>query len=166
MIAIEKDETLYPRLQGMGVPLIQQDALLVKDKDISDTPSRTVIIGNLPYYITSPLLRHFFEGPARWAGGVCLIQKEVADKIRHDAGKKSFLRWLLNYSHRVDYALTVPARAFTPAPKVTSAVVTLTPKETYPDISPQSLVALLDVLSLAKRKTLGKIMKMQQKKGI
>jgi len=57
-----------------------------------------------------------------------MIQKEVADKISEDAGKKSFLRWLLNYAHKVSYLKTVPAKAFKPAPKVTSAIVGLTGK--------------------------------------
>ena len=88
-----------------------------------------MIVGNLPYYITSPIFRVFFGyGEQHFAGGVFMIQKEVADKISEDAGKKSFLRWLLNYAHKVSYLKTVPAKAFKPAPKVTSAIVGLAGK--------------------------------------
>lgn len=165
-VAIEKDETLYEWLEKKWVTLIKQDALTVTDEQISSDTSRTMIIGNLPYYITSPLLRHFFQWPARRVWWVCMIQKEVADKIRHDAEKKSFLWWLLNYGYTVHYAITVPPKAFTPAPKVTSAVVTLNPRTEYPAISVDSLLIILDLLSIAKRKTLGKIAKIYNKKWI
>ncbi|HCB51141.1 TPA: hypothetical protein DEP21_00945 [Patescibacteria group bacterium] len=58
-----------------------------------------------------------------------MIQKEVADKIKSDADKKSYLRWLLNYAYEVKYLKTVPPKAFKPAPKVTSAIVGLTLKK-------------------------------------
>ncbi len=91
------------------------------------------------------------------AGGVFLIQKEVAEKIVHDAHKKSYLRWLLNYAHRVEYAFTVPAKAFTPAPKVTSAVIRILPKLLHdiPHCDYTSLLGFLDRFSPFKRKTLG-----------
>jgi 16S rRNA A1518/A1519 N6-dimethyltransferase RsmA/KsgA/DIM1 with predicted DNA glycosylase/AP lyase activity len=51
-----------------------------------------LIVGNLPYYITSPIFRVFFGyGKPHFAGGVFMIQKEVADKIIEDAHKKSYL---------------------------------------------------------------------------
>lgn len=89
-----------------------------------------------------------------------MVQKEVADKIRSDALKKSFLRWLLNYQYDVKYLKTVPAKAFSPAPKVQSAIFSLVAKSQTPSFPYASMVTLLERISMYKRKTLGKIRKM------
>ena len=76
---------------------------LVAQKQVS--PQKTLVVGNLPYYITSPILRKFFTHPdtdipdmtQQFAGGIFMVQDEVGQKVRSDATKKSFLRWLLNY---------------------------------------------------------------------
>lgn len=166
LVAIEKDNKLYAWLEAQWISLIKKDALTVTDEEITKDPSRTMIIGNLPYYITSPLLRHFFQWKPRRVWWVCMIQKEVADKISHDAPKKSFLRWLLNYWYTVHYCFSVPPAAFSPAPKVTSAVVRLVPRSVFPHMTIESLLIILDLLSIAKRKTLGKIAKIHQKKWV
>ena len=85
-----------------------------------------------------------------------MVQKEVAEKIRHDANKKSFLRRLLNYSYEVTYLKTVPARAFSPAPKVDSAVIAITAKSQarIPKGAFDQFYRLLDSISGFKRKTL------------
>jgi 16S rRNA (adenine1518-N6/adenine1519-N6)-dimethyltransferase len=55
-------------------------------------PTKTLVVGNLPYYITSPILRKFFTGDDLvFPGGIFLVQKEVAEKIMTSAKKKSFL---------------------------------------------------------------------------
>ena len=65
----------------------------------------------------------------------------------HDAHKKSFLRWLLNYSYHVMYLKTVPAKAFSPAPKVQSCVISLIPKQTIPALDFEQLYNFLDTVS-------------------
>lgn len=95
-----------------------------------------------------------------------MIQKEVADKIRFDADKKSYLWWLLNYAYEVKYLKTVPPKAFKPAPKVTSAVVGLTYKQGW-TIKPgkwEKLISFLDDFAPYSRKTLGAIATMVKKK--
>jgi 16S rRNA (adenine1518-N6/adenine1519-N6)-dimethyltransferase len=89
--------------------------------------STTLIVGNLPYYITSPILRQFFEHDS-FIGGVFLIQKEVAEKIMTEAPKKSYLWRLLNNHYDVRYCFTVKPKCFNPPPKVDSAVISLTRK--------------------------------------
>jgi len=84
-------------------------AAVLKDKKLYS--SQTLVVGNLPYYITSPILRKFFGYPAKdgtgsqqeFAGGVFMVQDEVGQKLRSDAKKKSYLRWLLNYAYEVKY---------------------------------------------------------------
>jgi 16S rRNA A1518/A1519 N6-dimethyltransferase RsmA/KsgA/DIM1 with predicted DNA glycosylase/AP lyase activity len=52
-----------------------------------------------------------------------MVQDEVLQKLRSDAGKKSYLYWILNYAYEVQYLKTVPAKAFSPAPKVKSCLI-------------------------------------------
>ena len=87
---------------------------------------KTLVVGNLPYYITSPILRKFFgNGMQNFAGGFFMVQDEVAQKLDIHAKKKSYLWWLLNCLYTVTYAKTVPAKCFKPAPKVKSALIQL-----------------------------------------
>ncbi len=127
-------------------------------------PEKTLVVGNLPYYITSPILRLFFANHTTFPAGIFLIQQEVAEKICRDAQKKSYLRWLVNRTHRVRYAFTVKATSFSPPPKVVSAVIVVekTAWNELEDIPEDRLLSFLDLASPFKRKTLGKIQKMQQ----
>lgn len=133
------------------------------ERFVADT---TLVVGNLPYYITSPILRKFFFDLTILPGGVFLVQKEVAEKIAHDASKKSYLRWLLNMHYRVTIGSTVKASSFSPPPKVMSAVIILE-KLASPRLENDQigrLLAFLELTSPFKRKTLGKIQNMQAEK--
>lgn len=144
--------------QHTKMKVIFEDVLEVEsDKLQVASKEQTLVVGNLPYYITSPILRKFFGSTdAIRAGGVFLIQKEVADKIVYNASKKSFLRRLINYTYYVEYCFSVPSTAFNPPPKVTSAVIRLTPKsiENIPTLSYETMMIFLDQYSPYKRKTL------------
>jgi len=130
-------------------------------------PNQTLIVGNLPYYITSPILRKFFGyGKQEFVGWVFLIQNEVAEKIITKAKKKSYLRRLLNQKYDVKYLKWIPPRAFKPAPKVKSAVIQLTKNNKNLQIEFDDLQNFLDIFAPFSRKTLWKIQKMQEKKQI
>jgi len=138
---------------------ILESDYLVKEKEM--------VVGNLPYYITSPILRKFFTDkenqPTAW---VFLIQKEVADKLASDAQKKSFLRRLINNFYHIEYCFTVPPEAFDPPPKVQSAVISLYPKE-EPEIDDiERLEKTLGLIAPYSRKTLGRIAKINQKQWV
>ena len=94
-----------------------------------------------------------------------LIQKEVAEKISYNATKKSFLRWLINYAYHVEYCFSVPPEAFDPPPKVTSAVISILPKDksVVPSLSYDQMIVFLDQYSSFKRKTLGSSQKIVNK---
>lgn len=142
-------------------------------------PSHTLVVGNLPYYITSPILRKFFAmDMPLFAWWFFMTQKEVGEKITTDAHKKSYLRRLLNYAHDVTYTKTVPAKSFKPAPKVASCLIRITWKvetqQTWyhqkqfasvsnPYIPFSSLISFLDQYSQFKRKTLAASTKILQK---
>jgi len=141
------------------------------------TPQKTLVVGNLPYYITSPILRKFFgEWKQDYAWWIFMVQKEVADKTRFDADKKSYLWWLLNYTYQVHYIKTVPAKAFKPAPKVTSAVMWIKTRllDNKPSLDPsldragnmwfEELLKFLEDFAPFSRKTLGAIATMIRKR--
>jgi 16S rRNA (adenine1518-N6/adenine1519-N6)-dimethyltransferase len=136
------------------------------------------VVWNLPYYITSPILRKFFTddgrrfasedswwSKGRYAGGIFMLQDEVGQKLRSDAKKKSFLRWLINYVYEVNYLKGVPAKCFKPAPKVKSCLVELKIKNWKLKIERDNLITFLELFASFSRKTLGAIRKMVSKKS-
>jgi 16S rRNA (adenine1518-N6/adenine1519-N6)-dimethyltransferase len=135
---------------------------MLKEKKLDS--KKTLVVGNLPYYITSPILRKFFGGKD-FVWWIFMVQDEVGQKIKSDAKKKSYLRWLLNYWCTVTYLKWVPAKCFKPAPKVKSCLIQLGIKDTNPIFSFDALVEFLELFAPFSRKTLWAIQKMIQKKS-
>jgi len=135
VIAIELDERLAEILDRTlpydNVVVLNQDvlgaapaALLQKSAPHFPPALRSYkVVANLPYYITSPVLRHFLEAPVKPELMVVMVQKEVAATITAPAGKKSLLSVAVQFYGRPEIVAEVPAAAFYPPPKVDSAVV-------------------------------------------
>jgi len=89
-----------------------------------------VAVGNLPYYLTSPILFHLLEGPIRWRRIVVMVQKEVADRMVASPGSKVYSGLSLKcaYYSMPKITLAVPPGEFTPVPKVHSRIVVLDPR--------------------------------------
>ena len=87
-----------------------------------------LLIGNVPYYITTPIIFKSLDPPIP-RRSVLLVQREVADRMASKAGDESYGALTVNIAvvARVEQTMTVPASAFQPPPKVESAVVRLTP---------------------------------------
>lgn len=168
----EKDETLKEVLEEVVAKKENGTAKIiwwdVLDGDLSQfewKKNQTFVVWNLPYYITSPILRMFFwDGKGEFAGWLFMVQDEVWEKLRSDASKKSYLYWILNYAYEVQYLKTVPAKAFSPAPKVKSCLIWLVKRNEIPKIEFGELIRFLDLFSPYSRKTLWKISKMLTKK--
>jgi len=172
---VEKDNKLLPRLKQntnisdehiISMDVLQRDivAFLKQQKLLSE---KTMVVWNLPYYITSPILRYFFSGNSlQFAGGIFLVQYEVGAKLDINSTKKSYLWRILNHSYEVSYLKQVPAKAFTPAPKIKSAVIKLTPLKISRNIDFENMMNFIDQFSGFSRKTLGKITKILKKKWI
>ena len=169
---IEKDETMKEHLEGIGLTanqiifwdVLQQDiGHLLEERGIEENDA--IVVWNLPYYITSPIFKHLFrkEDP-KLLGWFFMIQDEVGDKIRSDAKKKSYLWWLVNRAYTVEYVKMVPAKCFSPAPKVKSCLMRFIKKERPEKVSYDKLEDSLNLFSPYSRKTLGKISKMIEKK--
>jgi len=171
-VLFEKDETLKEILEEVvakkeswTVKIIWWDVLEWDLEQFEWKKNQTFVVWNLPYYITSPILRKFFwSGKGEFAGWLFMVQDEVWEKLRFDAGKKSYLYWILNYAYEVQYLKTVPAKAFSPAPKVKSCLIWLVKKDKLPNIKFDELIRFLDLFSPYSRKTLSKISKMISKK--
>ena len=93
-----------------------------------------------------------------------MIQDEVGEKIKSDAKKKSYLWWLVNRAYIVEYVKMVPAKCFSPAPKVKSCLMRFIKKDTPENVAYEKLEDFLNLFSPYSRKTLGKIAKMIEKK--
>jgi 16S rRNA (adenine1518-N6/adenine1519-N6)-dimethyltransferase len=118
-----------------------------------------VVVGNLPYYITSPILSRVFALGNHWGGSVFLIQKEVAERLTAQPCSREYgyLTVHTNVYSRPEYLFTVGRGAFSPPPKVDSAVVRLTPRDASADFGIENIPAFLDFASACfrhKRKTL------------
>ena len=129
LVAIEKDRDLVPRLRERfpEVEVIEGDALELDWHAIAGPGPRS-IIGNIPYYITSPLIDKALT-PPRPRTIVFLVQQEVADRVAAPPGGAEYGALTVGVQSvaRVERLFRVPAGAFSPPPKVDSAVLRITP---------------------------------------
>jgi 16S rRNA (adenine1518-N6/adenine1519-N6)-dimethyltransferase len=84
------------------------------------------VIANIPYYITSPIIRLFLETKYPPEEMILMVQKEVAERICAQAGKMSILALSVQYYASAELLFTVPKTAFMPVPEVDSAVIKIT----------------------------------------
>jgi 16S rRNA (adenine1518-N6/adenine1519-N6)-dimethyltransferase len=135
VIAIEIDPVL---VQYLRAEFRDESRLSIVDADVLKIDlaqfNPTAVAGNLPYYITSPIISKTLAMGDRLARAVFLVQKEVADRLiaspsTRDYGFLSVQTQLLSAP---ELLFTVPAAAFRPPPKVDSAVVRLNPKSDFP----------------------------------
>ncbi len=152
-----KVNLLQRELQGLPVDILNMDALKLDLKDIWGT-GKGVLVGNLPYYITSPLLMHFLEQKDSLASMVVMVQKEVADRLVAKPGGKDYgiLSIAAQVSAQAEKLFEVPPQAFWPAPKVTSAVVHFELRS-YPEfrVKEKDFFRVVKAAFSQRRKTLG-----------
>lgn len=134
LIAVEYDRALADLLRQRyakrsNVLIAEADVLEVSLGALAGGPY--VLIGNVPYYITTPILFHALV-PPRAERSVYLVQREVADRLVAAPGTKEYGALTVNVAAlaRAEMLFGVPAGAFVPPPKVDSAVVRITPHVT------------------------------------
>ena len=143
VLAIEKDERCLPALQEISdayvgrLQVINGDALEIDPLQYLTPPIK--IAANLPYNVGTELLVRWLtpkEWPPFWQSLTLMFQKEVAERIVAQPGSKAYGRLAILAQWRADakIVLDLPPQAFTPPPKVSSAVVHLTalPEPRYP----------------------------------
>ena len=139
--AIEIDERLIPVLEETlsdfdNVRVIHQDILktdigqlIEESRDEGRFTGKVHIIGNLPYYITTPILMKILEDGVPADSITVMMQKEVADRIRSAPGNRTYgaISVAVQYYCDVTKITDVPKEAFIPRPKVESTVLKLEP---------------------------------------
>ena len=136
--AIELDQSLFPALEAVLAPyanvhLVQGDILKLDPADYMDSEGY-VVVANIPYYITSAVIRHLLESDPRPRRVVLTVQKEVAERICAADRKMSLLALSVQVYGKPLITTQIPADAFYPAPKVDSAVLRI-------EIYPQSVIS-------------------------
>jgi 16S rRNA (adenine1518-N6/adenine1519-N6)-dimethyltransferase len=130
IVAVELDDALFPLLgeRFSGTPrveLLHANALEVDPSELFEGEYK--LLGNIPYYITGPLVRHFLEARHPPNLLVFMVQKEVAERMAAAPGRLSLLGVSVQFYARVTVVSSVPAGAFYPRPKVDSAIVRIEP---------------------------------------
>ena len=166
VVAIEVDRELARTLREKlvnkrSVEIIEADILLTDLAALCRRyqQERCFVFGNLPYYITSPILHHLFDFSGCVRGMGLLVQREVADRLSALPGSRDYgyltVLTQLYANPRIEFG--IPPGAFSPAPKVDSALVTFEMKPKGSELPPDELKALLDFVKLCfahKRKNL------------
>lgn len=147
VVAIEIDSYLIQYLRRKFQDAIEAGRLILVEGDVLQTDlsawGPAAVAGNLPYYITSPILEKLFEwrpdaslsppgaGTLTWTGAVFLVQAEVAARLAAAPGTRDFgyLTVQAQFRANVEVLFEVPRVAFRPPPKVESAVVRLEPRD-------------------------------------
>ena len=163
VVAIELDRSIAEYLKNAfiaykNVEIIQGDALKTDLKKIIDEHMNgmtTVVVANLPYYITTPLIMKFLEDSLPLESITVMIQKEVADRIAAQAGTKEYgaISAAVQYYATPEIIRLVPPESFMPPPKVTSAVIKLDIKNHQkPAVSDEKLMFRVIKAAFAQRR--------------
>ncbi|HUS26152.1 MAG TPA: 16S rRNA (adenine(1518)-N(6)/adenine(1519)-N(6))-dimethyltransferase RsmA [Nevskiaceae bacterium] len=127
VVAVEFDEILArqlpQRMQASNLQVVHQDILTF---DLTALPQGYKVAANIPYYLTSNLLRVLCESPNPFSKAALLIQKEVAQRVCALPGGMSLLSVSVQFYCEPSLGPVVPARLFTPPPKVDSQILALT----------------------------------------
>lgn len=166
--AVERDERCLPALADLSehfpdqLQVINEDALKIDLAKLFDAPFH--IVSNLPYNVGSALLIKWLSSPTwlpEWQSLTLMFQREVADRIVAKEGSSTYGRLSILAQWRCDakLAMSVHRSAFTPPPKVMSAIVHLTPKAQPDGVKPEILAKLTQTAFSQRRKMLRQSLK-------
>ena len=131
VIAFEKDRRFFDLLEEKFASEIKDKKLILLRRDILDINSEDYLllassyklISNIPYYITGEILRVFLSSEKKPSVAVLMLQNEVAKRIMARDNKESILSISVKVYGKPEYVSKVPARYFSPKPKVDSAIL-------------------------------------------
>ena len=157
VVAIEVDQVLVQYLRARfreepKLEIVEGDVLKI---DLAQWGPVSVA-GNLPYYITSPIVEKVLGIGTLLQSAVFLVQKEVAERLTAAPGVRDygFLTVATQFFAEVELLFDVPPSAFRPPPKVDSAVVRLKPRKQLPDSEAREFLRFASLCFHQKRKTL------------
>lgn len=170
VIAIERDERCLPALAEIAehypgrLEVISGDAMQTDFAALARSAGDTKIVSNLPYNIGTELLIRWLTGaewPPFWTSMTLMFQKEVAQRIVARPGEDAFGRLgvLAGWRTQSRIVFDLPPQAFTPPPKVTSAVVHITPRQTPLPASERKLARVTEAAFGQRRKMLRQSLK-------
>lgn len=150
---------LQQRFQNQDhVTIHQQDILKFDLHSLGDEDHSLRVIGNLPYNISTPVMFHLLKEHRLIKDMVFMLQLEVIQRMVAGPGDKNYgrLGLMLQYYCEVEHLFNVPSAAFTPRPKVSSAIVRLTPHREFPVTAkdPKTLELVIRTAFNQRRKTL------------
>jgi 16S rRNA (adenine1518-N6/adenine1519-N6)-dimethyltransferase len=166
VVAVEFDRELAARLRAQFPPdrvtVVEQDVLsfdfAAASADFSAPGERMLVVGNLPYYITSPIILKLAASHAVLDVAVLMVQREVADRITSRPGSRDYglLSVTVQMYGPVEPLLTLPPSAFSPPPEVHSTVFRwrFAPRFAELGVQESSFLGLLREAFAQKRKTL------------
>ena len=176
VIAIELDRELVPMLREQfrdseNFSITEADALEVNFRSLRSAPpdessdpsdTRSKLVANLPYYISTAILQHLIEQLDAFSLMVLMFQKEVVDRITAKPGdsERGYLTVMVEAYLEAEKLFDAPPTAFRPQPKVQSSVVKLVPRKSVAGevrLSPgaeESLRTLVSAAFAQKRKTI------------
>ncbi|MFB3923594.1 MAG: 16S rRNA (adenine(1518)-N(6)/adenine(1519)-N(6))-dimethyltransferase RsmA [Terriglobia bacterium] len=177
VVAIELDSALAGQLKETlkaheTIEILQGDILSVDLAPLCrrNRTEKCFVFGNLPYYITSPILHHFFDQAGAIRAMSALVQREVADRLTAAPGSRDYgyLTVLTQLHAEPRMAFHVPPGAFSPPPKVQSALVHFVMRSKFPAWPAQDRRRFLDFVKLCfaqKRKTLANNLRVRHQGG-
>src|SRR3984957_5405617 len=159
VIAVELDRALAASLQGTSVEVICEDILEVDLTQLAvQRGVRLQVIGNLPYYISSPIMMHLFAHSGVIDRAVLMAQREVAERIVAPPGSSAYglLSATTQMYATVEQLFTLPPEAFAPPPEVYSTVIRLTMHSRFEELAvePEGFLRFFRQIFALKRKTL------------
>ncbi len=157
VVAVEFDEKLATglpkRVKAENLTVSHCDILKF---DLTTLPANYKVVANIPYYLTSKLLRVLSESTNPPAAVALLVQKEVAERVAAQPGDMSLLSVSVQWYFAADLQEVVPARLFTPPPKVDSQIIQLVRREEplFAGVNTAAFFRLVKAGFSARRKTL------------
>jgi 16S rRNA (adenine1518-N6/adenine1519-N6)-dimethyltransferase len=157
VIAVEFDQKLARELRGRvtatNLEIVSQDILRF---DFTNLPTNYKIVANIPYYLTSNLIRVISETSNQPAAVAILVQKEVAERVVAVPGDMSLLSVTAQFYWGATLGIKVLAELFTPPPKVDSQILILhrRPDLLFKDVEPKAFFRLVKAGFSQRRKTL------------
>lgn len=161
--AIELDQRAVQVLEKEfeNITIHQQDVLKVNWKEMVDPENNNIVVGNLPYYITSPILFDLLDNRELFSEAILMMQKEVAERLVAEPSTKQY--GILSVQTQLfctpEILFDVAPHSFSPPPKVDSAVIRLTFDKSTSGFSDKTLKSVVRTAFNQRRKKLSNSLK-------
>lgn len=156
VIAVELDDQLAQTLQGQALQNLEVVHEDILQFDFTKLPAGYKVVANIPYYLTSNLVKVLSQSDNPPLAAALLVQKEVAQRAAASPGQMSVLAVLAQYYWQVSLGRVVKAGAFTPPPKVDSQILILSRRDAplFEKVDDKQFFRLVKAGFSQKRKTL------------